>query len=165
MKDPTAPAIYPDLRDDHSFRVNLIVQQFEKLEAECERIRIKHIKYMRHENACRKIAYTFGVVAVSLGGSGIATGLTVVGIPLSAGLGAGAVACTIAGSIATKMISYYTPKARKYEQMLEGLKTLLSSLKGTVSQALDDGSITHQEYEQFRTQVKQYNEQREQKKE
>ena len=89
--------------------MNLIVQQFEKLEAECERVRKKSEKYKKHENTCRKLAYVASAGAVSLGGTGIATGITVVGIPLSAGLGAGAVACTIAGGIATKMIS--SPKS------------------------------------------------------
>ena len=95
-------------------------------------------------------------LALTLGGGGIAAAVSVLGIPVAIGLGAGtafsqvlSVACHVAKRIPARGV-------KKHDALYTLTIAKLDSISSQISQALDDGSISQVEFDHIIREIQQY---------
>lgn len=95
-------------------------------------------------------------LSLTLGGTGVAAAITVLGVPASIGLGVGA-ACTQFLSVACHVAKRIPARGMKKHNALYTLAiTKLDSISSQISQALDDGTISQVECERIIREIQQY---------
>jgi hypothetical protein len=95
-------------------------------------------------------------LSLTLGGGGLAAGITVLGLPVSIGLGVGAafsqclsVACHVAKRIPARGV-------KKHDALYTLTIAKLDSISSQISQALDDGAISQVEFDRILREIQQY---------
>ena len=101
-------------------------------------------KYDREISTIRKLQIsnnTFSSVAVATGTGGIATGLTVIGLPVTVGLGSIAVLCSTVSFVLTGVSGKFTKRALVYKNQLKDLREARIELERILAFAIKDGGF------------------------
>ena len=79
--------------------------------------------------------------------SSIATAATIVGIPVSAGLGGVVLAGSISAGLTTALVKKYQKKLNKVLKLYDIVTSAIAIFKTSISQALNDGKIDLKEFQ------------------
>lgn len=113
-------------------------------------------KYKKLFKILIKVSASAGLFSVLLSGSGTGTALTDVGLPVgvsSASLAAIFGLASVATGISLKKISV---KVDKHEKIVILCRDKINTIRETVSKALEDGKISHEEFLSVKSEVEKY---------
>ena len=79
--------------------------------------------------------------------SSIVAAATIVGIPVSAGLGGAALAGSISAGLTTALVKKYQKKLNKVTKLCDIVTFAIAIFETTISQALNDGKIDLKEFQ------------------
>ena len=142
---PTIPSA-PDLGAQNSYHVNTLNNEYQELIKLRDKYSKKYKKYTKSiENLMLANASSSSVAIVSGIGS-IATGITVVGIPVSAGLaGIGLVGSVCTGFL-TALIKKYQKKLQKIMKLLDTVTSAIAVFETNISESLKNNKIDENEF-------------------
>ena len=152
---PSAP-IYPDL-PQHDFRLQKANEVSAALNAEVVHYRGVAKKYKRAKKAANWSATGFSVFSALLSGAGIASALTLVGLPASASLaGLGGVFAGVSAGIlfASKKLD---SKIKKHQEIVTLAIAKRDTVDRLLSKALVDNQISDDEFQLLMAEFSQYN--------
>ena len=150
---PSAPPLYPSLSED--FRLKKICDCQKELENEISHYKQISKKYKRAKSIADAIATFTGILTVLLLSSGLAASLSgigiVVGAPLAGIAGLMGLASTAVGAGSGRL-----NKKIKHEKTVSLAESKHLSVSCLISKALNDGSVSDQEFNLILCEVKQY---------
>ena len=152
--------LYPQLPQqdvDKNFRINQISRQLQEHEKELENREIIYKKYNRARKLFLNTSTGTGTLSLLLGASGLGTGLTGVGLPIAVSLGAIGGVCAIMSVISGTFAKLVSVKVSKHEQTLAICRAKLNTIKDVISKALEDGTISHEEFLLVKNEIEKYN--------
>ena len=155
MTTPTS--IYPQLPesdDTKVFRLNKVEQVQKEISSERDKRDQLYKKYnkvisfLSHAENC--VAFV-GAVSGSVGVVGVIT------VPIGVALGGLAIGC-VGMNLALKFFSKkFRAKAKKHDEIRVAAETKLNTVSELVSQAIDDGDISHEEYVLINNELRKFN--------
>ena len=159
--EPSAPPMYPNLDEvqhvpqiqqaedeGKTFRLKRISDIREFLEKELEtRGRYSRRRYKSIYNTAIYVNAGAGITSVASGVAAATALATGIGVIASIPLGFTAVATGVLGVISTGISKLMLKKVEKHQQIKLIAAAKLSSVNGLVSRALQDGSISNEEYQ------------------
>jgi hypothetical protein len=146
MTDKLYPALPAENSKIEDYRLNAINALKHKLENEVEIRKTIRNKYKRAVNILSGVQSGLATVGLVMGGTSAGLLLTVVGVPVSMGLG---IAGSICGALAFASKSINTKllkKAEKHDEIRMLAMAKLNSIANKVSTALQDGSVSDEEF-------------------
>ena len=157
MSDPynteeSTSRTYPQLpiqqqdSDGHSYRLKSCQKMLKNIQEEAAHYKSTRKKYNRSRNFFIQVGAATGFLSVALSASGIGTGLTGVGLPVGASLGAlgGLFGLISVGCGLT--IKRLSKKVSKHEENVTLAKSSINTIRSILSKALTDGKIDEKEY-------------------
>ena len=103
-----------------------------------------HEKQQKYKNSCNKLLHASkdaSSVGVISGVSTTGTAFTVVGLPISASLGAVSTVSTCVGGILLLSSKKYKKKLLKCYELLDKITSSLATFEVSISLSLDDGTV------------------------
>ena len=143
-KLPTAPE---DLSEQDKFNANIINSQFEELVNLRAKFNAKHEKYKKVLERLMLLNAGSSALTIGSGVSSIATGATIVGIPISAGLGGVALFCSGCTALTTALIKKYQKKIDKVIELHDIVTAAISVFETSISRSLEDKKIDYKEFQ------------------
>jgi hypothetical protein len=140
------PQIYPILLQE-DYRLREISRIQSELKKEVERRSALHKKYKRAVNILDGVDTGASTLGIILGGVGTGCLLTLVGspiVPIMMGISAGCGLLIGGLKVSTRRLQR---KARKHDQIKVLAQAKLDSVAELVSKALNDGKISHEEFQ------------------
>ena len=151
---PSAPPLYPSLTED--FRLKKICDCQKELENEISHYQQISKKYKRAKSIADAIATPTGILTFLLSSSGLAVSLSgigvVVGAPLAEIAGLMGMASTAVGVGSGR----FNKKITKHEKTVSLAEAKHLSISRLISKALNDGSVSDQEFDMILREVEQY---------
>ena len=158
--EPSAPPMYPNLDEvqhvpqiqqaedeGKTFRLKRISDIREILEKEVETRGRYRRRYKSIYNTAIYVNAGAGITSVASGVAAATALATGIGVIASIPLGFTAVATGVLGVISTGISKLMLKKVEKHQQIKLIAAAKLSSVNGLVSRALQDGSISNEEYQ------------------
>jgi hypothetical protein len=141
MKQPTAPPLYPELPtgDGQNYRLQKISEIEQALIKERNDREALYKKYKRCINITDGVDTTFLSGGIIIGGIGLA-------IPLLLPLEIAAVVFGVMGGCINLIRRKLHSKAKKHDEIKMIAEAKLNSIKNIISNALQDGQITENEF-------------------
>jgi len=144
-------SLYPklDTAEDSQDKFNLSTVNTELRELvnlKCK-FNIKYEKYNKILEQLIMINGCSSALTISSGIGSIATGATLIGIPISAGLGGVALFGSIASCIITALIKLHKKKITKAAKLYDIVTAACEVFETTISHTLDDGKIDYKEFQ------------------
>ena len=152
MSDPyNTGNVYPQLPleqdlEGHAYRLKSCQKILKNIQEEAAHYKSTRKKYNRSRNFFVQVGAATGFLSVVLSASGIGTGLTGVGLPVGASLGAlgGLFGLISVGCGLT--IKRLSKKVSKHEEIVTLAKSSINTIRSIISKALTDGKIDEKEY-------------------
>ena len=142
-KLPTAPE---DLGTQGKFNASVVNSELSELNKLKQTFESKIEKYKKKISKLIKINAGASAIAIGSGVSTVATTATIVGIPISAGLGGVALVSSICSGITTASIKKYQKKLQNVLKLHDIVSSAIAVFELNVSQALDNGIIEYKEF-------------------
>lgn len=121
------------------------------------------VKRRRLGKKCKSVASAFEVadtillgVTLALVGSGTGLLATVVAVPVAAGLGMGAAVCGVLGITAKAFRKLFLGKLKKQKELLNLATSRMNTMTSLLSEAMDDGHISDDEFQRAIDMMHQY---------
>ena len=143
-KLPTAPE---DLSEQEKFNASVINSEFQELIKLKDKFNTKLKKHNKLVERLMLLNTGSNAVTIGLGISSIATGATLIGIPVSVGLGGVALAGSICNGLTTASIKKYQKKINKVMSLYDIVTSAIEVFETSISQALNDGRINYKEFQ------------------
>ena len=155
--------IYPELskeppKDGNAFRLQQSCRVLENLEKEAKHYASVRKKYKRCYNVLSRISTSTGTLSFCLGGSGVGTAFSGVGLPLAASLGGLGLVCGVVSVITGEAGKKVSRKVTKHEKTVSVCESKINSLKDRISKALADDRISDEEFENILAEMSKYHE-------
>ena len=164
--EPSAPpdtngeiTLYPKLPQDdsepggHNFRLSQITNIKNELQTELNNRIKSQRKYKTAWSGVHKLNMASNSVGTMTTGGTLASGLTGLGIPVAAGLGAAALVCSITSFATSQTGKWLSRKLEKHNKILALTQAKLSAINSLVSKALADNNISDKEFEYIQKQM------------
>ena len=151
MSDPySTESVYPQLPqvgedDGNAFRLKSCQKILKNIQEEEVHYKSTRKKYTRSRNFFIRVGAATGFLSVVFSASGIGTGLTGVGLPVGASLGAVDGLCGIISVACGMTIKSLSKKVSKHEENVTRAKSSINTIRGILSKALADGKIDERE--------------------
>ena len=146
IPQPSAP---PDEDESQTFRLKTIKEVEAFMDDEIsERSRLSK----KFDNCSAITSYVnYGLTATTIitGSGGIACLSTGVGAPIALALGGISLFSTLTSGITHRLSKIYTIKAKKHHDILVVAQTVLDSITLLISKAVQDASVSHEEFLQI----------------
>jgi len=155
---PTAPpveSIYPDLPADN-FRLNEISRIEKEISNEVEHYRLVLKKYKKARKAVHYSAVGLGSVSAVLSSGAIAASLTGVGIVVGAPAAGFATFTGFASTSLTVLTKKLDRKVDKHSRLISLATVKHNSINCCVSQAMNDNSISHKDFQLVTREMQKY---------
>ena len=146
MKEPLTPPPTPLIGSGHEYRLRSCQKILENIEGDAKHYSSTLKKYTRSRNVLSHLCGVTTGASVVLSASGLGTGMTGIGIPVGASLGALGGICGMLGlcfGLASKNMS---KKVSKHVENVARAKATINSINTVVSKAMRDGVISDVEY-------------------
>ena len=143
-KLPTAPE---DLSAQEKFNASIINSEFEELRKLKDKFSIKLKRYSKAVERLMLLNASSSAITIGSGIGSIATGATIIGIPISVGLGGVALAGSICTGLTTAVIKRYQKKVEKVIKLYDIVTSTIAVFETNISQALHDGRINFKEFQ------------------
>lgn len=143
-KLPTAP---PDLTEQERFNAGVVNSEFDELLKLKKKFSTKLERYKKSISNLTVINTGASAVTIGSGVSSIATGATLIGVPISVGLGGVALAGSICSGITNVLIKKYQNKTHKVVKLYDTVTSAIAVFKTSISRALLDGRIDYNEFQ------------------
>ena len=143
---PTTPPPTPLIGSGHEYRLRSCQKILENIEGDVKHYSSTLKKYTRSRNIFSHLCGVTTGASVVLSASGLGTGMTGIGIPIGASLGALGGLCGMLGlgfGLASKNMS---KKVSKHVDNVARAKATINSINAVVSKAMRDGVINDVEY-------------------
>ena len=154
------PNLYPSLNEGRpsalDYRLNEVARLRDQLKAEVTIRKALHKKYSRAVNAVESLDVGATATGVVLGGVGtglLATIIAAPAVPIILGVAAGCGLVSAGTKVATRRLRL---KARTHDQVRVLAESKLNSISGLVSKALEDGVISHDEFQTVANEAMRY---------
>ena len=145
---PTLPTA-PCEDESQSFRL----QTIKEVEAFLNHEIIERSRLSKKFSNCSSVAsfINYGLTATTIvtGSGGIACLFTGIAAPFSLVLGGISLASTMVSGLTHRLIKIYTIKVKKHHDILVIAQTILDSVHLQISKAIQDASISHDEFQQI----------------
>ena len=152
---PTATAP-PDDDEGQAYRLQKIDELEKFLRSEVD-LRDKLTKRFKRRATATSISDTAVIAAITtLEATSIATLITGIGIPISVVLASTGLFLGLGSAIIHKTRRIFDSKAKKHEKIKTLAESKLDSISSLVSKAVEDSSISHQEYQLILKEVEHY---------
>ena len=141
-----APPPTPLIANGHEYRLRSCRKILENIESDAKHYSSTLKKYTRSRNILSHLCGVTTGASVVLSASGLGTGMTGIGIPIGASLGALGGICGMLGlgfGLASKNMS---KKVAKHVDNVARAKATINSINSVVSKAIRDGVISDVEY-------------------
>ena len=142
---PTMQQVVED-SDGHAYRLKSCQKILKNIQEEASHYKSTRKKYTRSRNFFVQFGAATGFLSVVLSASGIGTGLTGVGLPVGASLGALGGLCGIISVGCGLTIERISKKVSKHEENVTHAKSTINTIRSIISKALTDGKIDEKEY-------------------
>ena len=146
--------IYPKLRtaaEDSSvqnkFNTNTINRELHELLQLKDKFNTKYDKYNKVIERLMLLNASSSSLTIGSSISSIVTAATIVGIPVSAGLGGVALAGSISAGLTTALVKKYQKKLHKVTKSCDIVTFAIVIFGTSISQALNDGKIDLKEFQ------------------
>ena len=152
MSDPyNTERVYPQVPleqdlDGHAYRLKSCQKILKNIQEEAAHYKSTRKKYNRSRNFFIQVGAATGFLSVVFSASGIGTGLTGVGLPVGASLGAVGGLCGIISVGCGLTIKRLSKKVSKHEENVTRAKSSINTIRSIISKALTDGKINEKEY-------------------
>ena len=133
---PTAPPI-----SQESFNIEIIRKYYQDIANLKEKYNEKQRKYKNAYNRLLHASTGASTVGVISGVSTIRKAFTVVGLPISASLGAVSTVSTCVGGVLLLTSKKYKRKLLKYYDLLDKITSSLATFEVLISLSIDDGTV------------------------
>ena len=133
---PTAPTI-----SQESFNIEMVRKYYQDIANLKEKYTEKQWKYKNAYNRLLHVSTGANTVGVVSGVSTIGTAFTVVGLPISASLGAVSTVSTCIGACLLLTSKKYKKKLLKSYELLDKITTSLATFEVLISLSIDEGSV------------------------
>ena len=141
---PTVPSAPADSTD---YRIQHISNLQQRLENEAMKRETLARKYATAAGVVSKLDVALITVGIGVGAGGAALLATVVVAPVAIGLEVVAGVCGIGGAVCTFLRGRLNNKRNKHAEIATTARTKLNSIADLVSRALQDGTITTEEFQ------------------
>ncbi len=159
-KEPTAPAIYPELPQPEDqgvqFRLNQISEIRNFLEKEADQRDKLRRKYKTLWNVFYNTAQFSGLIAVGSGASAVVTLATGVGAIVSIPLGGAAIFGGILSGVCVALGKATMKKVEKHESVKRTAESSLNTVNDLVSRALEDGNVGNEDFHHILREMENY---------
>ena len=142
---PTQQQVVED-PDGHAYRLKSCQKILKNMQEEATHYKSTRKKYNRSRNFFIQVGAATGFLSVVLSAGGIGTGLTGVGLPVGASLGAIGGLCGMISIGCGLTIKKLTKKVSKHEENVTMAKSSINTIRSIISKALTDGKIDEKEY-------------------
>lgn len=168
MKQPTAPAIYPELplvsdptvpaetADATQYRISQCSDIKRMFEDEREKRTALYKKYRRGVNTVGGIDTALVCTGMVCGTGGVALLATGIAAPAGLGLGVAAVVCGLLGASSKFVGRRLAVKAKKHNDIRVLAESKLNTIADYVSTAITDGEISAPEFKMILDEVAKY---------
>ena len=143
-KLPTAPV---DSSEQDKFNTSVVNSELEELIKLKDKFNTKYEKYKKMLERLMMFNVSSSAVTIGSGISSIATSATIVGIPISVGLGGVALGGSICTGCTTALIKKYQKKLDKVMKLYDIVTSAIAVFETSISQALNDGKIDYKEFQ------------------
>ena len=152
MKQPTAP-LYPELstEDGQNYRLQKISEIENQLKAERTARKALFKKYKKGINTTDGVDTVFISASITMAGVGLA-------VPALLPIDIVAIACGCMGVCIKLVRRKLMAKAQKHYEIKTLGESKLNSIKGLISNALNDGQISDEEFKTVLGELEKYNE-------
>ena len=151
---PTIPPTAP--LDDESYRLKKIDELEKFLRSEVES-RDKLTKRFKRRATASTISDTSVIAAITaLEVTSIVTLTTGIGMPISVVLASTGLLLGIGSAVIHKTQKIFDSKAKKHDKIKTLAESKLDTISGLVSKAIEDSSISHQEYQLILKEIEHY---------
>ena len=141
---PSAPEDADSQSNFNAITINSQLDELQKMKAKFEK---KYKKYRKTINRIDKLSLSSNLVTTASGLGALATGVTIVGIPVSATLGAIAIGGSFITVGTTVLSAHYDKMMTKVMKLLSLTTTTLAIFERGISKALADNKIDSAEFE------------------
>ena len=97
-----------------------------------------------------------GTLSVALCGGGLGTGLTGVGLPVSVSLGVVGGVCALTSVVTASLAKAISKKVSNHEKTVSVCQAKINTIKDTVSKALTDNRVSHEEFVLIKSEFEKY---------
>jgi len=143
-KLPTAPE---GSSEQDKFNTSVVNSQLQEIIKLRDTFNIKYEKYNKAIERLMLLNASSSAVTISSGIGSIAAGATLIGIPISAGLGGVALAGSICTGLTTALIKKYQKKLDKVMKLYDIVTSAIAVFETSISQTLNDGKIDLKEFQ------------------
>ena len=145
---PKLPAAPEDSSEQDKFNASVVNSELEELIKLKDKFNTKYEKYIKViERLMLLNASSSSLTIISSSISSIVAAATIVGIPVSAGLGGAALAGSISAGLTTALVKKYQKKLNKVTKLCDIVTFAIAIFETTISQALNDGKIDLKEFQ------------------
>ena len=144
---PILPSAPEDSSEQDKFNINVINSELEELMKLKDKFNSKYEKYNKILDRLMFVNASSSALTISSGISAIAACITLIGIPISAGLGGVALAGSISTGITTALTTKYQKKLDKVMKLYDIVTSTIAVFETSISQALNDGKIDIKEFQ------------------
>ena len=141
---PSAPEDADSQSNYNAFTINSQLDELQKMKGKFEK---KYKKYKKTANRIDKLSLSSNLITTASGLGALTTGVTVIGLPVSATLGAIAIGGSFITVGATVLSARYEKKKTKVMNLLALTTTTLAIFERGISRALADDKIDSAEFE------------------
>lgn len=146
------------LESGANYRLQHIAELRFQLEKERDFRARLHKKYRRAVNIVDGIDTTLSLVGVGMSATGIGLLSTIIAVPITVGLQAGAIMCGLIGAGGKVISRKLQTKAKKHDQIGVLAESKLNTIADYISKALNDDKISDEEFHLILSEVDKYNE-------
>lgn len=143
-KLPTAPEYSSEQEKFNTSTVNSQLEELIKLK---NKFNTKYEKYNKALHRLVLLNAGTGTLTIASGIGSIVTGATLIGIPVSVGLGGVALSGSISTGIITALIKKYQNKLNKVMKLYDVVTSAIAVFENSFSRALNDDNISHMEFQ------------------
>ena len=144
---PRLPSAPEDANSQSNYNVITINSQLDELQKMKAKFEKKYKKYRKFVNRIDKLSLSSNLITTASGLGALATGVTIVGLPVSATLGAIAIGGSFITGGSSLLSSHYEKKKTEIMNLLALITTTMAIFEREISRALSDDKIDSTEFE------------------
>ena len=151
--EPSAPSAPID---DQVYRMKKVEEQEKFLRSEIEKREQLAKKFKRYGGTTRLVDALLVGTTVITGGASITSLSTAIGLPVSIALASITLVFSLSTVVTRKTIKLVDTKSKKHNQIRLLAESKLDSISDAVSQAIQDGDISPDEYQRILKEIEHY---------
>ena len=144
---PKLPTAAEDSNVQDKFNTNTINSELHELLQLKDKFNTRYEKYNKVIERLMLLNVSSSSLTIGSSISSIVTAATIVGIPVSAGLGGVVLAGSISAGLTTALVKKYQKKLNKVTKLCDIVTSAIAVFETSISQALNDGKIDLKEFQ------------------